>query len=111
MKRYCLTLDLKSDLRLIEEYEEYHKKIWPEIGKSIRDSGIEQMEIYRHGTRLVMVMDVNDHFSFDKKSEADKNNPKVKEWEELMWKYQQPVDGAAAGEKWVLMKRIFHLDD
>jgi len=72
MKRFCLTLDLKNDPRLIEEYEEYHKKIWPEISKSIRDSGIEQMEIYRHGTRLFMVMDVNDHFSFDKKNEADK---------------------------------------
>jgi L-rhamnose mutarotase len=107
MKRFCLTLDLKNDPRLIEEYEEYHKKIWPEISKSIRDSGIEQMEIYRHGTRLFMVMDVNDHFSFDKKNEADKNNPKVMEWEELMWKYQQPVNGAAAGEKWVLMKKIF----
>src|SRR4030095_8850584 len=110
MKRHCLTLDLKNDLQLIEEYEEFHQKIWPEISKSIRESGIEQMEIYRHGTRLFMIIDVNDHFSFDKKNEADKNNPKVMEWEELMWKYQEPVDGAAAGEKWVLMKKIFHLD-
>jgi len=111
MKRYCLTLDLKNDPRLIEEYEEYHRQIWPEIIRSIRDSGIEQMEIYRQGTRLFMVMEVNDHFSFDKKNEADKSNPKVIEWEELMWKYQQPVNGAATGEKWVLMKKIFHLDE
>jgi L-rhamnose mutarotase len=111
MKRYCLTLDLKNDLRLIEEYEEYHKKIWPEIGKSIRDSGIEQMEIYRYGTRLFMIMDVNDEFSFEKKNEADKNNPKVIEWEQLMWKYQQPMADAVTGEKWMFMKKIFELNE
>jgi L-rhamnose mutarotase len=109
MKRYCLALDLKDDPKLIEEYEEHHKKVWLEIIHSIKDAGIEQMEIYKRGTRLFMIMEVNDDFSFEKKEEADKNNPKVQEWEELMWKYQQPLTGAAKGEKWVLMKKIFEL--
>ena|SRR6266496_3817035 len=111
MKRYCLTLDLKNDPQLIKEYEDYHKKVWPEIIKSIKDAGIEQMEIYRHETRLFMIMEVNDNFSFDQKTDADKNNPKVQEWEELMWKYQQPIAGAAKGEKWILMKKIFSLNE
>jgi len=109
MKRYCLTLDLKDDKELIEEYEEHHKKVWPEILRSIKEAGIEQMEIYRFGTRLFMIMEVNDDFSFEKKQQADKSNEKVQEWEELMWKYQQPVAGSAKGEKWVLMKKIFEL--
>lgn len=111
MKRYCLALDLKNDPQLIKEYEEHHQKIWPEISKSIKDSGIEQMEIYRYGTRLFMIMDVNDQFSFEKKNEADKNNSKVMEWEELMWKYQRPMAGAVKGEKWILMKKIFELNE
>lgn len=45
------------------------------------------MEIYNHGTRMFMIMEVNDSFSFEKKSISDKNNKKVLEWEELMWKY------------------------
>ena len=109
MKRYCLTLDLKDDKELIEEYEEHHKKVWPEILRSIKEAGIEQMEIYRFGTRLFMIMEVNDDFSFEKKQQADKSNEKVQEWEELMWKYQQPVAGSAKGEKWVLMTKIFEL--
>lgn len=109
MKRYCLTLDLKDDPKLIEEYEGHHKKVWPEIINSIKDAGIEHMEIYRQGTRLFMIMEVNDDFSFEKKGAADKSNPKVQEWEELMWKYQQPLTGAPKGEKWMLMKRIFDL--
>ena len=109
-KRYCLALDLKSDPELIAEYERYHQKIWPEITKSIQDSGIEDMEIYRRGTRLFMIMQVNDSFSFEAKANADTSNPKVLEWEKLMWKFQQPLPGAEPGEKWLLMDRIFKLE-
>jgi len=109
MKRYCLTLDLKDDPELIQQYETYHKAVWPEILKSIKEAGIEQMEIYRLGTRLFMVMEVNDTFNFEKKAQADRLNPKVQEWESLMWKYQQPLVGAAHSEKWILMDKIFSL--
>ena len=50
-RRYCLTLDLKNDPELIAEYRRYHRHVWPEITKSIRDSGVEDMEIYLLGTR------------------------------------------------------------
>jgi L-rhamnose mutarotase len=111
MKRYCLTLDLANDPQLIAEYKRYHEDIWPEITQSIRQSGIEQLEIYLLGTRLFMIMEVNDQFSFDKKSAADRSNPKVQEWEELMWKFQRPLPQAKPGEKWLLMERIFNLAD
>ncbi|WP_136468325.1 L-rhamnose mutarotase [Flagellimonas onchidii] len=109
MKRYALALDLKDDSILIAEYEAYHKSVWPEIKKSISDSGITAMEIYRLGTRLFMFMEVNEEFSFEKKAKADLANPKVQEWEELMSKYQQTLPTAKPGEKWLLMERIFEL--
>ncbi len=111
MKRYCLTLDLKNDAGLIQQYEEYHKKVWPEIVSSIKDAGIENMQIYRYGPRLFMIMEVNDNFSFEKKQEADAKNEKVQEWETLMWKYQEQIPGSAPGEKWKLMDKIFELND
>src|ERR1700745_2373930 len=103
MKRYCLALDLKDDPQLIAEYKRHHAKIWPEITKSIKDAGIEDMEIYHLGKRLVMIVEARDTFSFDAKAEADRKNPKVREWEELMWKFQQPLPEARPGEKWVPM--------
>lgn len=109
MDRFCFTLDLKNDSALIAEYEAYHENVWPEIMESIRTSGIENMQIYRFSNRLFMIMEVNETFSFDKKGAADAGNEKVQEWEELMWKYQQAVPGAKAGEKWVLMDKIFEL--
>lgn len=109
MKRFCFSCDLKDDEKLIAEYEQYHKKIWPEIDASIKGSGIENLEIYRVGNRMFMIMEVNDTFSFEAKAAADASNPKVQEWEELMWKYQQALPFAKPGEKWVQMKKIFQL--
>ena len=108
-RRYCLTLDLKDDPKLIAEYKRYHQKVWPEITKSILDEGIVDMEIYLFGTRMFMVMEVNEKFSFEAKAKADRGNPKVREWEELMWGFQKPLPNAKPGEKWLLMERIFKL--
>lgn len=109
VQRYCLTLDLKNDPQLIAEYEAHHRNVWPEIQESIRNSGIESMEIYRYAHRLFMIMEVNENFSFAQKAAADAANEKVQEWEELMWRYQQAMPGAQPGEKWMLMDQIFSL--
>ena len=109
-RRFCLTLDLKNDPALIAEYKRYHQEIWPEITQSIKDSGIEDMEIYLLGTRMFMIIEVNDSFSFQHKATADRSNPKVQEWEQLMWKFQQALPQAMPGEKWLRMERIFKLE-
>ncbi len=111
MKRYCLALDLVNEPALIAEYENWHKAEngWPEIKKSILDSGITDMEIYRTGNRLFMIMETDSNFSFDRKATMDAANSKVQEWEKLMWKFQQPMPWATNGEKWILMDKIFQL--
>lgn len=102
---------MKNNPELIRQYEEHHREVWPEVIASIRNSGIEQMEIYRLGTRLFMIMEVNDKFTFERKAEMDKVNEKVQQWEELMWKYQDPIEGAAPGEKWIMLSKIFDLSE
>jgi L-rhamnose mutarotase len=109
-RRFCLALDLVNDERLIAEYEQYHQQVWPEIKKSIGDAGITQMEIYRFTNRLFMIMEVTEEFNFAQKAAADSANPRVQEWEQLMWKYQQALPGSRPGEKWVLMDTIFTLN-
>ena len=110
MQKFCLALDLKNDPALIAEYEVYHSNVWKEIKESILASGITNMEIYRSGDRLFMIVEAKDDFSFEKKSVLDKNNLKVQEWETIMWKYQQALPGSKPGEKWMLMKNIFDLN-
>jgi L-rhamnose mutarotase len=110
-RRFCLTLDLKNDLQLIAEYRRYHETIWPEITRSIKASGIEDMEIYLRGTRMFMIIEVNEDFSFEAKAQADGSNPRVQEWEKLMSTFQQVLPDAKPGEKWLRMERVFKLDD
>ena len=107
--RYCLALDLYPDPKLIAEYENWHREVWPEIKQSILQSGITAMEIYRLENRLFMIMETDPGFSFEKKSAMDAGNPAVEKWEELMWKYQVAVAGGKPGEKWRLMNKIFSL--
>lgn len=60
-KRYCQTLELKDDPKLIEEYKKRHDKkfYWPEVGEGIRSVGILDMEIYLLGTRLFMIVEAD----------------------------------------------------
>ena len=105
--RYCFALDLKDNKKLIKQYEDYHQSVWPEILDSIKNSGIDNMEIYRVGNRLFMIIETNSKFSFDGKKQLDRSNNYVQKWERLMSKYQQNLPFSKPGEKWVLMKKIF----
>jgi L-rhamnose mutarotase len=107
--RFCYALDLKDDPALIAEYRRYHEKIWPEITQALKDSGIDDLEIYLLGTRMFMIMEVNQSFSFEQKAKAEQQNPKIQAWEQLMWKFQQALPEAKPGEKWLRMERIFKL--
>ena len=110
MTRYCLALDLKDDLKLIEKYKWHHapENFWPEIDRNIRQAGVVDMELYLFGNRMLMIMEVDDSFSFERMEEINQD-PKSVEWEDLMWSFQQAVPGANPGEKWVPMERIFKL--
>lgn len=108
--RHFLALDLKDDPVLIAEYEAYHRSIWLEVREHLNAHGITAMEIYRLGTRMVMLMETDDAcYNADAMALATRSNPRIREWEELMWKFQAPTPWTPEGEKWVAMTRIFAL--
>ena len=108
--RAVLAIDLKDDPATIEAYKIHHARIWPEVAASLRRAGIQQMEIFLIGRRLVMLVesdgrDLERAFA-DHHASAD---PRVIEWERLMKGMQVPVPGAANGEWWARMERVFEL--
>jgi len=111
MPRHCLALDLKNDPAAIAEYRRYHVKIWPEVKQSLFDAGVKDMQIYLLGTRMFMIMDVDDSFSFLDNAASDLADAKVQEWETIMRRFQQQLPGASAGQYWTIMERVFSLDE
>lgn len=108
--RYALALDLVDDAQRIADYEKAHEAIWPEVREHLHAHGVIGMEIYRLGTRMFMVMDVDDAvYDAAAMAQATKTNPAIVRWEALMWTYQAPTPWTPAGEKWVPMQKIFSL--
>lgn len=109
MQRFCLTLELRPNPELIQEYVDYHREGWPEIHKSIRDAGVLDMQIYLTGNRLFMIIDTTDEFTFERKSAMDTANPKVLEWERLMARFQNVDEGSDPTTRWGPCEKIFQL--
>ena len=110
-RRHVFTLNLKADPGIVERYTQYHRDVWPEVQASLRRVGVQQMDIYLLGRRLVMVVDMPDgvDYRIAFRSHAS-SSPRVAEWERLMKTLQQPLPEARAGEWWAAMEPVFHLE-
>lgn len=111
VKRYCQTLDIKDDPELISRYVEAHSryKSWPEIREGIRAVGILEMEIYRLGNRLFMIVETPLDFDWDTAMARLATLPRQAEWEAYVGMFQACKPGCTSDEKWQLMERMFYL--
>jgi len=107
MKRYCQTLTLVDDKKLIEQYCEVHRHVWPEIIEGQRQVGILDMQIYRKDRSLFMIMDTVDNFDFERDMARLAILPRQAEWEAYVSQFQGAKADARSDEKWSLMERIF----
>ena len=107
MKRYCQTLTLVDNPETIEQYVEVHKHVWPEIIQGQRQVGILDMQIYRKGRHLFMIMDTVDHLNFERDMARLATLPRQAEWEAYVSQFQGAKADARSDEKWQLMERIF----
>ncbi len=107
MKRYCQTLTLVDDEELIAKYVEAHAHVWPEIIAGQREVGIVDMQIYRRGRSLFMIMDTVDDFDFGRDMARLAGLPRQAEWEAYVSQFQGCAADASSADKWQLMERIF----
>ena len=105
-RRLCFALDLVDSPSKIAEYEQFHQpgRVWPKIVDDIHAQGVEAMEIWRTGDRMVMIATVADDYP-----RARNVPPEYDEWESLMWTFQKALPHAAPGQKWMPMTQIFDL--
>ena len=107
MKRYCQTLTLVDNPEMIDKYVEAHAHVWPEVIQGQREVGIVDMQIFRYGRNLFMIMDTVDDFDFNRDMARLATLPRQAEWEAYVSKFQGCSADARSDEKWQLMERIF----
>ncbi len=101
-------LDLRDDSTVIAQYDAYHEAVWPEVLEALKASGIIDMTIWRRETRLVMLIETEPDFSFDKLVAGPGAHPRVTEWNALMASFQQPLPNVPSKE-WQLAKLAFNM--
>lgn len=111
--RTCLALDLKNDPALIDQYEHVHQPehIWAEIPAGIRQGGIVDMQIYRIGNHLFMIIETPDDLTVAEAFRRISELPRQSEWAAFVGPFQQRLPEAQPGEHWAEMKPVFLLND
>ncbi len=110
MKTYGRTLNLKDDPAIIERYIAHHRAIWPEVARGLCAIGIEGMRIWLLGRRLFMLMETTDDFDPERDwARYMDSDPRIREWQDLMASFQEPVPEAKPGEWWADMELVFSL--
>ena len=107
MKRYCQCLQLVDNEEMIAKYVAVHKNVWPEVIEGQRAVGIIDMQIYRNGRNLFMIIDTIDDFDFVRDMARLATLPRQAEWEAYVAQFQGCSADARSDEKWQLMERIF----
>ena len=109
MAIFALTLMLKDDPRLVEEYLEHHRQVWPEVLEALKKTGVQDIKIYLCGRRLFMAMVAPAGFDPVRSFEEYTENPVAKRWDTLMRNYQQRDPEAAPDQWWRPLAPVFDL--
>lgn len=110
MKMFAQCLDLKDEPGVLEQYREWHTRVWPEVMAGLHRIGVRDMKIFLHGTRLFMIYQAPDSFVPERDYQDYAKDPRVAEWDSLMRAFQRPAPGAAAGAWWSPMELVFDLE-
>jgi L-rhamnose mutarotase len=110
MKQYGRTINLKDDPEILRRYVEYHRAAWPEVEHGLKSIGIRRMMIWMIGRQLFMFMETDDGFDPERDfARYEASHPRIKQWQDLMASFQEPVAGAKTGEWWADMKLVYSL--
>lgn len=111
MAIYALALDLRDDPRLIAEYLEHHRRVWPQVLEALAATGLEDIKIFRAGRRLFMIMIAPEGFEPETSFAAYRKHPVAGEWDELMKTYQQKLPEAGPDEWWMRLEPVFDFSE
>jgi L-rhamnose mutarotase len=105
MARVAFRLRIKPSA--IAEYEDSHRKVWPELLAKLKEVGISDYSIFRRSQDLFLVMRVIDFDSAWRALDQDSTNLR---WQQEMSKLFEPVPDLQPGERFAMMKEVFYME-
>lgn len=105
-----LSANLVKDPRMQEEYLNYHAtqfQKWPEVSQGFCHADFQQLLVFKTGRQLMLVISIPKGKTLDELNPlTTKNNPRVDDWNNMMKKYQEGIEGTKADEVWVFFRDI-----
>jgi L-rhamnose mutarotase len=91
----------------VEEYEQAHEHVWPELLAKLKEVGISDYSVFRRGLDLFLVMKVTD---FERAWETLGKDPTNLRWQAKMSRFFEPIVDLQPGERFAMMKEVFYLE-
>lgn len=91
---------------MIEQYDELHRHVWPEMLESLQRMGVREYSIFRRGQDLFLTLQCPD---FDQLIEQMKHSEVDIRWQKMMEPYWEHVPGQRADEPFAMMKEVFYM--
>ena len=107
-----MTAHLVADTVLQREYMNYHARqteLFPEVAHGFCRADFQQLLLFRNGRQLMLVISIPEGENLDDLNpKTTENNPRVDDWNTLMAKYQEGIEGTAPEETWVVLEGMAH---
>jgi len=108
-KHILLTANLVADPKLQQEYLDAHATQfvkWPDVSNGFCRADFQQLLLFRNGRQLMLVISIPKDKTLDELNpKTVANNPKMVEWNKIMGKYQEGIEGTKKGEVWVFLEK------
>lgn len=105
-----MSANLVENPILQQEYLDYHQfqfTKWKEVPEGFCNADFQQVLVFRNGRQLMLVISIPEGKTMEELNpKTTENNPRVEEWNSIMSRYQEGIEGAPAGTTWVVFNNI-----
>jgi L-rhamnose mutarotase len=104
LQRVAFLLQIKPGM--IEEYEEAHRHVWPEMIRELKSAGVTEYSIFRRDLQLFLTMRVADFEETQRMLAGSEVNLR---WQRTMAPLFDPVPGKKDSETLAMMQEVFYM--
>jgi L-rhamnose mutarotase len=104
VERIAFQLRIKAEK--VEEYDEAHRHVWPELLMELESFGVSEYSIFRRGQQLFLYMHVVDYEQLTVQLAVSEVN---RRWQETMAPLFERVPDLKPGEPVAMMTEVFFM--